>query len=767
MDSSAISIMEKNNKTDFLQYMAGGAENIIGTLRVVGFRSAFWYAVYRFQILSGISSRRTPLRSWEDILQRLPKKALIWDPDRQPAFFFDDPRTMGEALRSLAPQEKSDLKIEGGNIEKGSFRLWEDRYHELGFPPDWNRNPLTGRSDPASRHWTQVNELSTGDIKGLWELSRFSLAFRMARWYAISGGRRAPEVFWRLIESWLSANPPNAGPQWLSAQEAALRAMAWIFGMRAFARSPATTAERAAKAIAALDVHARRIAATLAYARAQNNNHLISEAAGLFTIGLMFPDLADAERWKATGRSLLEETAGQFFPDGGYIQHSINYHRLALQLYLWVLRLAEIHHQQFSKQVYDCVDRSLELLSALVDPETGRAPNFGHNDGALFLSLNSCDYEDYRPLLQTISRWRRRMPLWGEGPWDEDGLWLLGPGGLPESGRLGRNLPLPKGEPVSADDAGLYVLPGRTSRAIIRCALYHSRPAHADQLHLDLWWRGENIACDAGSYLYGGDPPWRNSLTHAGVHNTVTVDGMDQMRRSGRFGWSATARGVGMFFRDRQWRGAVDGYTDRRVRHFRSVEQWEEDSWIVIDDVGGAGFHLSRLHWLMPDFPWEWGKPDLEESLQNTLRGQLISFQKNSPAPKSVLTHTFQNNSNPSEAGWDRDAIEQNHPGSDETTDLTEKFRCFNLITPQGTVSLLLWSNPIAQWNVYRAGQRIFGDAEKESPVPAEIRGWRSMRYANKIPALSLAGWTKANGPVRFITVWTPPSARGITCNPM
>ena len=52
---------------------------------------------------------------------------------------------------------------------------------------------------------------------------------------------------------------------------------------------------------------------------------------------------------------------------------------------------------------------------------------------------------------------------------------------------------------------------------------------------MDLWWRGLNIAQDAGTYLYNADPPWDNSLTTALVHNTVTVNGRDQFTRAGRF----------------------------------------------------------------------------------------------------------------------------------------------------------------------------------------------------------------------------------------
>ncbi len=42
-------------------------------------------------------------------------------------------------------------------------------------------NPLTGRRIVADKHWTEVEEQAAGDIKGIWELSRFNLAFRLVR----------------------------------------------------------------------------------------------------------------------------------------------------------------------------------------------------------------------------------------------------------------------------------------------------------------------------------------------------------------------------------------------------------------------------------------------------------------------------------------------------------------------------------------------------------------------------------------------------------
>jgi hypothetical protein len=684
-----------------------------GTLRVVGLRSAFWYSVYRIEKKTGISRWRTPAQSWDEVLARLPRKAMDWNPGARPAFFFDDPKSNGDLLRGIAPDAEAGLTSEIDAIRKGSYPLWEDEYHAMGFPPVWNRNPLTGRSAPADRHWTAIREESTGDIKGLWELSRFSLSFRLARAYARTGNERAPEAFWQLVESWMEANPPNAGPQWISSQEAALRAMAWIFALHAFSRSAATTAARTERMLTALDAHARRIEATLAYARAQNNNHLISEAAGLFTIGLLFPQFPDAARRIAKGRALLEGTAGQFFPDGGYIQHSMNYHRLALQLYLWAMRLAEIHNRPFSRTMYSCVDRSLELLSGLVDLETGRMPNFGHNDGALFLPLNGCEYEDYRPLLQALSLWRKGARIWTAGCWDEDAVWMLGPGFVDCAARLSPEESEQTKKSLSAPRAGLFVLRGNESRAVIRCARFHERPAHADQLQADLWWRGENIACDAGSYLYSGDAPWENSLTHAAIHNTVTIDGSDQMRRAGRFGWATLAQAHGEFHGDAMWQGSHNGYRALGVNHRRLVERMDEDQWIVTDVLAGKGRHEVRLHWLIPDYPWRAMEPQMDHGLQGILMKRQLGRKEDYSG------------------GW-----------------------IFH--TPAGDVSLQIWSNRKGEWTLYRAAEPLRAPAEENGPVPSEIRGWRSLRYAKKIPGLSIAGRTVADFPIRFISVWSP-----------
>ena len=71
----------------------------------------------------------------------------------------------------------------------------------------------------------------------------------------------------------------------MNGQEVAIRLMVFIWASQAFQDAAASTPERHARLIQSMAVHATRILPTLIYARSQNNNHLILEAAALFTAG--------------------------------------------------------------------------------------------------------------------------------------------------------------------------------------------------------------------------------------------------------------------------------------------------------------------------------------------------------------------------------------------------------------------------------------------------------------------------------------------------
>jgi hypothetical protein len=123
------------------------------------------------------------------------------------------------------------------------------------------------------------------------------------------------------------------------------------------------------------------------------------------------------------------------------------------------------------------------------DPLSGRAANLGHNDGAYILPLASGGYGDYRPVLQAAALAFLQRPVSPPGAWDEFTRWL----NIPYSDQSATLLRL-SSNPTRLGDWRTW--------GSLRVVHFDERPAHADQLHVDLWWKGYNVALDAGTYRY-------------------------------------------------------------------------------------------------------------------------------------------------------------------------------------------------------------------------------------------------------------------------
>lgn len=442
----------------------------------------------------------------------------------------------------------------------------------------------------------------TGDLKFIWEPARFAAAYQLSRAYWATRDESYPETFWRLIESWERQNPPNSGANWKCGQETSLRIMAWCFALYAFADAEATTPDRLAGLVGMIAAQADRVSSDHKYARLQRNNHAISEGVGLWTVGLLFPELRRAGQWRKEGREILTgEAMRQIADDGSYIQNSTNYHRLMLHAYIWAVRLGELCGDPLPDTILSRMEGAVEFLYQMQDDETGEVPCYGPNDGALILPLNECDYDDFRPALAAGYFLTHRKRLYDRGPWDEDLLWLFGEEALEASRqRVNRRS-------FEALDGGYYTLRGEQSFAMTRCVTYPYRPAQADMLHLDLWWRGVNVACDPGSYLYFGDPPWNNGLIGTGVHNTISIDGQDQMARGPRFMWFDWSAAEVLSFESslngmlERFEGQHHGFErlSSPVIHRRAVLRAADDIWIVVDDLLGNGSHTVEGHWLL------------------------------------------------------------------------------------------------------------------------------------------------------------------------
>jgi hypothetical protein len=591
----------------------------LGTLlqigRTFGPRAGLQRLNYETQRASGLMLRRMQsVGGWDAWdLKRIapnysPENLLRSRRDGERPFFFFDSRTLTPELKKILAAHQESLGVEANGVLEGNLPFFGRLSYDCGFPPRWFQNPVTGQTVSPQRPWTGMRFASGsspddyGDLKFILEPSRFLFVYTLARAYAGIGDERFPEAFWTAIESWAANSPPMSGPLWICGQESSLRILAWSFALHAFLHSPATTAPRIALLFSLIAAHGWRTMQTLGYARSQRSNHLVSEAVGLWTAGTLFPELSDASTWRKKGALLLREAVlDQITPDGSYLQDSFNYQRMVLHQLLWTIRLAEINKIELDSQIRSRTIAAFDFIQRFVDAHSGHVPNHGSNDGSHILPLSACDYGDFRPLLRLGSTVLNRPVELQPGPWDELALWLCG-----------KSLQSEQSESTNSASStpGYYRIGTRNSWAFVRAGRYTRRPFQADQLHVDLWRRGFNLARDAGTYLYNGEPPWNNGLARTAVHNTVTVDRRDQMRRAGRFLWLDWAQAFGQSSPTNAnfpnaFQGQHNGYRKLGVTHRRGVHYVTEDAWVIVDDLSGAGQHESRLHWLLPDLPFE------------------------------------------------------------------------------------------------------------------------------------------------------------------
>lgn len=594
----------------------------------LGFRVRYW-----LRARTGYYERLTPASRWDEHpLERFLSENSNASPERYPEYrrslnrrFFFDPadRAKYQLLLSGFDSNGNSPIAEADGIARGEFRYFSQHNLNTGPAPKWNRNPFTGEEAPSDLHWSRISDFAFGDIKLIWELNRFGFVYSLVRAYWRTGDERFAGIFWQLVEDWMKHNPPNTGPNWKCGQETSFRVMAWCFGLYGFLDADSTTPERVVSLARMIAVSGRRIEANLGYALSQRNNHGISEGMGLWTIGCLFPEFRFAERWSETGRRVLESQGRELiYSDGSFSQHSVNYQRLMLHDYLWSLRLGELNDNPFSAELKERVGKAGSLLFQLQDEESGRVPNYGHNDGAMILPLNGCDYRDFRPVIQATHYLSTGSRCYHKGPWDEDLLWLFGPNACEAP------IETPQRIDLNAEAGGYYTLRSKSGFAFVRCATFRDRPAQADMLHLDLWWRGQNIALDPGTYSYNAPPPWNNALGNTAYHNTVTVDGLDQMERAGTFLWLPWLRGRVQYHKQSPsgfmsyWEGEHDGYQRLRapVSHRRGILHLGDDWWLVLDRLNSAAAHRYRLHWLFADVPYQWDESKHDLCL-NTFAG--------------------------------------------------------------------------------------------------------------------------------------------------
>jgi hypothetical protein len=440
------------------------------------------------------------------------------------------------------------------------------------IPRDWH-----GGFDPAAPA-AGLDLFGPGDIRPVWERNRLLALPQLAMAARLAPAEGHLAAARALLAEWRAANPPFRGPAWACGQEAALRAMHLCIALALLDATPGPAMR------ALLAAHARRIAGTQAYAAAQDNNHAISEAAGLFVIGLVLGDGALARRG---ARRLARGVARLVLPCGAFAQASPGYHRLLLD----TLAIAEWFRRRHGAPPLPApfaarAEAATRWLHRVAEPASGALPRCGAVDDSAFADLSLRGPQDARGSIERAARLFCGMGA--DAPEDPGCAWLGLP---PPAARLPRGGPWRSAGWMGEEAGGLRVL-------LRSGAGLPFRPAQCDLLHLDLWADGAPLLMDGGTGAYNpapGDAWWMEALWGTAAHNTIQFDGEEQMPRLGRFLLAAWPRceALPAGARLTDSRGRVQ---ERRLRLIgRSL---------VVEDTVRGPFADLALRWRLSPGPW-------------------------------------------------------------------------------------------------------------------------------------------------------------------
>jgi len=481
---------------------------------------------------------------------------------------------------------------------------------DYGSPIDWHLDAVHGKQAPHQAFYRvrYLDYAEVGDSKITWELNRHQHLVTLAKAYRLTGDRHYADEVLRQWRHWQAENPYPNGINWASSLEAGFRSLSWIWTYHLLRGSPGIPDLRD-EWLRGLAVHGRHIERYLS-TYFSPNTHLLGEGVALFFLGVLFPELSAAQRWKSLGWEIvLREAKRQVRDDGFHFEQSTYYHVYALDFFLHSAILASLNGIATPKSLEDTLQKMLTALYLL--GRCGPPSRFGDDDGGrLFDPGRNRSEHLLDPLATGAILFHRGDFKKAAGGLREETIWLVGVEGVRQWDGL-------KEVDVSEDsaampEAGFYLLPGGAGTQLVVGAgpqgTQSGGHGHADGLSVCLQNRGRALLIDPGTYEYIGPGSERNLFRGTAMHNALRVDEADQAEIAGPFSWRSLARS-----KTEKWiRGqsfdlllaSHDGYQrlEQPVTHQRWVISLRNGIYLIRDVIQGQGKHRLALAWhLGPD----------------------------------------------------------------------------------------------------------------------------------------------------------------------
>lgn len=512
-----------------------------------------------------------------------------------------------ELFQSRYVSEREAAAMHAADARAHRFAFFGQTF-EFGGDIPWQTDPVTRRAWPAVYHAdvpVHGGDAGFGDVKYVWELNRQQFVIDLGKAWFLFGHEDDLAALRRLVRGWIAANPYGTGVNWACALEPAFRVFSWLW---AYGFTADTLDDQLhVQWVTSFSDHGRFIERHLEH-YSSPYNHLIAEAASLYMLGACFPELADASRWRATGKAVMRQRLGeQFYDDGGSVEQSTFYHHATVGFYLLAGLTARATGDDLPPEIWRAIERGLDFSLALIQPD-GSTPAIGGADDGKPIRMEHLPFWDFRPYLAVGAVIFGRADYKAiAGRFYEDALWLTGTAGLETF--EGLSSAPPSFTSLTLRSSGYFVMRtgwtpgddyvcvdcGEQAAGMRHDGVPNSMHGHADCLSIVMSLGGQRTLVDSGLYAYNCGGEWEAHFRETAAHNTARVDGRDQARHIRKMAWShsyrATPEGWSGDSALAWFVGSHDGYArgPEGIRHRRTVWLRPAHYVVVFDELEGSG----------------------------------------------------------------------------------------------------------------------------------------------------------------------------------
>jgi hypothetical protein len=486
-----------------------------------------------------------------------------------------------------APTEVRDaLERDTKDILAGRWKFFGHLPLQVDRPPKWQFDYLVKRDFQSSASAFTLDHRAQpdgGDIKVIWELSRWSQLVRLAMAAYVLRDAVAGITCVDWLVDWQKKNPAYTGLNWTSPLETGLRLIqfTWIDALLTTAGFEKARLADVRKTL--LPQHYWYTARYLSFGSSANN-HLLGELAGLAFSLARFPALAPlGPDMDQLHRALEREILLQFAPDGGNREQALSYHLFSWELAFHAeLALGSTGHPISS-------DVSERLRKAAHFYATVKMPNdpweYGDSDNAAVtpFEIDSAQHAD---------EFRR----WFTGGDSSPALKFWLPNfdtGVPRNGWS------------IFQDSGYAVFRQQLWQARADASelgyLATAAHGHLDALHFSLWRNGAPIVIDPGTGAYYADKKLRDHLSSWQAHNGPHFSARtDFPKRYGTFLWGKAHPKPILAYNHETVSAEIEMHGCMLRRHVRlDGAAWEvrDESKFLTGEADPATLGDMRVHW--------------------------------------------------------------------------------------------------------------------------------------------------------------------------